>query len=97
LLQISPNWFLGNWTLDPALKWIRSHLICAFIEKENLYLDVIINGVVEGIPISWGGVWLQRSRKVLEMYPGPKEYKIVMTHCSSTWTQSDLISVGVVG
>jgi hypothetical protein len=21
LLQISPNWFLGNWTLDPGLKW----------------------------------------------------------------------------
>ncbi len=21
LLQISPNWFLGNWTLDPRLKW----------------------------------------------------------------------------
>jgi hypothetical protein len=21
LLQISPNWFLGNWTLDPPLKW----------------------------------------------------------------------------
>jgi hypothetical protein len=21
LLQISPNWFLGNWTLDPRVKW----------------------------------------------------------------------------
>jgi hypothetical protein len=21
LRQISPNWFLGNWTLDPHLKW----------------------------------------------------------------------------
>jgi hypothetical protein len=21
LLQISPNWFLGNWTLNPHLKW----------------------------------------------------------------------------
>ncbi len=21
LLQMSPNWFLGNWTLDPRLKW----------------------------------------------------------------------------
>jgi hypothetical protein len=21
LLQISPNWFLGDWTLDPHLKW----------------------------------------------------------------------------
>jgi len=21
LLQISPNWFLRNWTLDPGLKW----------------------------------------------------------------------------
>ncbi len=21
LLQISPNWFLGNWTPDPCLKW----------------------------------------------------------------------------
>jgi hypothetical protein len=21
LLQISPNWFLGNWTLDLRLKW----------------------------------------------------------------------------
>jgi hypothetical protein len=21
LLQISPNWFLRNWTLDPRLKW----------------------------------------------------------------------------
>jgi len=21
LLQMSPNWFLGNWTLDPPLKW----------------------------------------------------------------------------
>jgi hypothetical protein len=21
LLQISPNWFLGNWTLDPHLTW----------------------------------------------------------------------------
>jgi hypothetical protein len=20
-LQITPNWFLGNWTLDPHLKW----------------------------------------------------------------------------
>jgi hypothetical protein len=19
--NISPNWFLGNWTLDPSLKW----------------------------------------------------------------------------
>jgi hypothetical protein len=25
LLQISPNWFLGNWTLDPGLKWA---LVC---------------------------------------------------------------------
>jgi hypothetical protein len=29
LLQISPNWFLGNWTLDPRLKWALS--IVAFI------------------------------------------------------------------
>jgi hypothetical protein len=21
LIQIGPNWFLGNWTLDPCLKW----------------------------------------------------------------------------
>jgi hypothetical protein len=21
LLQMSPYWFLGNWTLDPCLKW----------------------------------------------------------------------------
>jgi hypothetical protein len=21
LCQVSPNWFLGNWTLDPCLKW----------------------------------------------------------------------------
>jgi hypothetical protein len=21
LLQMSPNWFLGNWTLDPRLNW----------------------------------------------------------------------------
>jgi hypothetical protein len=25
LLQMSPNWFLGNWTLDPGLKWA---LVC---------------------------------------------------------------------
>jgi hypothetical protein len=27
LLQINPNWFLGNWTLDPRLKWA---LVLAF-------------------------------------------------------------------
>jgi hypothetical protein len=21
MLQISPNWFIGNWTRDPRLKW----------------------------------------------------------------------------
>jgi hypothetical protein len=27
LLQISPNWFLGNWTLDPHLKWTNQHFL----------------------------------------------------------------------
>ncbi len=29
LLQISPNWFLGNWTLDPPVKWaLVSQVYC---------------------------------------------------------------------
>jgi hypothetical protein len=32
LLQISPNWFLGNWTLDPHLKWasVRESIVPLF-------------------------------------------------------------------
>jgi hypothetical protein len=44
LLQISPNWFLGNWTLDPSLKWAYAfigacgdcHVMCNYKWKTML-------------------------------------------------------------
>jgi hypothetical protein len=30
-LQNSPNWFLGNWTLDPRLKWALMQIMDFYI------------------------------------------------------------------
>ncbi len=52
LLQISPNWFLGNWTLDPCIKWAldfikvdkRKVQICnvQFILNPKLYAQTFV-------------------------------------------------------
>jgi len=41
LLHMSPNWFLGNWTLDPGLKWAClmvfycKTLLTPYVENHN--------------------------------------------------------------
>ncbi len=41
LLHISPNWILGNWTLDPCLKWALAK------ELNSLLTQYGVSGVVQ--------------------------------------------------
>jgi len=50
LLQISPNWFLGHWTLDPCLKWAFTYFCKGLI---YIYISQIHITVTELLQVNF--------------------------------------------
>ncbi len=85
LLQISPNWFLGNWTLDPSLKWALARFdACALTYMETSLKPVpnakecVFDGTYYKITIT-NYISKTSLYTTFRMYPsGPWPLKILM-------------------
>jgi hypothetical protein len=82
LLQISPNWFLGNWTLDRRLKWaLVTFTILTIIKLFSVNVNLIFKiscpqspEVLEILLLSSVPVWSFRLFQVGELFKSASNF-----------------------